>query len=235
MPSLPSNNRFSVLSVDTIAEIDRSVETVKVVQPLEKLNVRKTYRPRWERSLPSRLIISSLEDAAPRSLKLKVSIEATDTGEVQSLQSLVDSGATSLSIASTPNRLTTRTLSSPIPVFNVDRTPKKEGSITEVVDLILRYKNHSERSLFAVTGLSRQSLILGHSWLQKHNPEIDWVTGDVKMSRCSARCFSGCRDEMREEWKIQKTQARCIARCSAGGLPALVEDLDEEEEGEREF
>jgi len=70
------------------------------------------------------------------------------------------------------------------PVYNVDRTLNEAGSITEVVDLILRYWNHSEQTLFSVTGLGKQKLIPGHSWLLKHNPEIDWMTGEVKMSRC---------------------------------------------------
>jgi hypothetical protein len=56
----------------------------------------------------------------------------------------------------------------------------------------------------------------------------------VKMSRCSARCCSGCRDEIREERKAEKLQARCIAWCSAGTFPALVEDEeDEEQKGDR--
>jgi hypothetical protein len=63
-----------------------------------------------------------------------------------------------------------------VPVFNVDGTPNDSGSITEVVDLVLRYKNHSERTLFAVTSIGKQHLILGHSWLRKHNPEIDWIS-----------------------------------------------------------
>jgi transposase InsO family protein len=126
------------------------------------------------------------------------------------------------------HRLTTRKLSKPVPVFNVDGTPNDSGSITEVVDLILRYQNHSERTLFAVTSIGRQHLILGHSWLRKHNPEIDWVSGEVKMSRCSARCCSGCRDEFREERKERKAVIRLMARCSSGPLPAMTEDDGDE-------
>jgi len=80
-------------------------------------------------------------------------------------------------------------------VYNVDGTLNKAGSITEVVDLILRYQNYLEQTLFTVTGLGKQKLILGHSWLWKHNLEIDWVTRAVKMSRCPPRCCSGCRDK----------------------------------------
>jgi hypothetical protein len=179
----------------------------------------------------AKLIITSVEENTPKSLQIKVSIEATNTSEVKSLQSLIDSGATGRFIDRgyvKTNQLTTQTLSTPIPVFNVDGTTNEAGSITKVVDLVLRYKNHSERSLFAVTGLGRQNLILGLPWLQKHNPKIDWVAGEVKISRCSARCCSCCRDEIREERKAEKLQARCIARCSAHAFPALVEDEEDE-------
>jgi hypothetical protein len=254
MPSLPdSTNRFSILPVYNVTGIDESVKTVQAVQPTENPptvahgrplspTVRK-FRPRWERRLPADLVVASLDenDESPsRSLKLKVSIETSDTGEVKSVDALVDSGATGRFIDRDyvkANRLTTRTLSTPIPVRNVDGTPNGEtGYITEAVDLILRYKNHSERTLFAVTGLGSQNLILGHSWLQKHNPEIDWISGEVKMSRCSARCCSGCRDEIREERKVQRVEARRIATCLAGDLPDLVrDDEDDDDEDDSEF
>ena len=131
-------------------------------------------------------------------------------------------------------------------MFNVDRTPNEAGSITEVVDLVLRYRNHSERTLFTVTGIGKLHLILGHSWLQKHNPEIDWASGEVKMSCCSARCCSGCQDKLCEERKARKNEARLIARCSSGPLPvmidkaedklpALLKDDEDEEDMDRMF
>ena len=130
-------------------------------------------------------------------------------------------------------------------MFNVDGTPNDASSITEVVDLILRYWNHSERTLFTVTSIGKQHLILGHSWLRKHNPEIDWASGEVKMSRCSVRCCSGCRDELRGECKAWKNKACLIARCSSrplsvmvdndeGNLPALLKDNEDEEDPEFE-
>jgi hypothetical protein len=231
-PSL-SNNRFSVLPV---YDVNDTVETHEVVQMLENPNPdssrpapTRTFRPRWERHLPSKLIIASAEEG-PNCLKLEVSVETTDTGEVKSVNSLVDCGATGEFIDRDyvkANRLRSRLLSEPIPVFNIDGTPNEAGSITEVVDLILRYKNHSERVLFAVTGLGKQKLVLGHSWLRKHNPEIDWATGEVKMSRCSPRCCSGCRDEVREERKVRKAEIRRMEICSAGPDPKMVIDCDE--------
>ena len=254
-PSLSSYNRFSVLPVDSIPTTDEPVETPKVVQVSEVVSATPpatghVYRPRWERRLPSKLVIGMLDETdreARRSLQLKVEIETTDTGEVKAVQALLDSGATGMFIDKAyvkANRLATRVLSTPIPVFNVDGTPNEAGSITEVADLILRYKNHSERALFAVSGLGKSDLIMGHTWLRKHNPDIDWITGEVKMSRCPGSCCSGCRDEIREERKVKRAEIRRMATCSAGELPALVtddEDDDEDdcdpdfEEGDRMF
>ena len=87
-PSSSAYNQFSVLSVDDIPEIDEPVEKAKDVPNPEPV---RQFRPRWERKLPQRLVIASTEDE-PRSLKLKVSIETTDTAEVKSVNSLVDSG-----------------------------------------------------------------------------------------------------------------------------------------------
>jgi len=102
-----------------------------------------------QRRLRSRIFpvaIASAEDSST-SLKLKVEFKTTDTGEVKSVNSFVDSGATGEFIDrhyAKSNQLHTRKLSEPIPVYNVDGTLNEAGSTTEVVDLILRYRNHSE-------------------------------------------------------------------------------------------
>jgi hypothetical protein len=135
----------------------------------------------------------------PISLKLKVEIETMDTAESSSVTVLVDSGATREFI----NRHYTKSShfnlikhTQPIPVYNINGTLNKAGSIMEVVTLILHYNNHSERTTFAVSGMGRQKLILGHSWLHKHSPEINWLNGKVRMSKCPLRCCFGCRDKV---------------------------------------
>lgn len=125
------------------------------------------------------------------------------------------------------NHLETRKLSQPIPVLNVDGSPNEAGAITEVIDIILRYRNHYERTLLAITSLGKQNLILGHTWLYKHNPEIDFRAGTVKMTRCPLRCCTGCRDEKRGERREQKVAIRRIQTCMLGPTPSFIEDLDE--------
>ena len=145
--------------------------------------------------------------------------------EVKSVLSLVDSGATGEFIDQhyvKSNWLHTWKLSILIPVHHVDGTLNEAGSITEVVNLVLRHQNHSERTLFAVTTLGKQKLILGHSWLCKHHPEIDWNTREVKMSQCPPCCCSECRDEAQQERlhkkaEIQWMEVVCVSCSQAHG------------------
>ena len=76
---------------------------------------------------------------------------------------------------------------------------------------------------------------MDHTWLWKHNPDINWVTRDVKMSCCSGRCCSGCRDEIHEERREQKIQARCIVDCSEGEVLDLDRDEEDDEDTDAEI
>jgi len=63
-----------------------------------------------------------------------------DTQEIMSIKALIDSGATGLFIDRdyvNRSRLRTRTLSKPVPVYNVGGTPNEVGAIREVVDVVL--------------------------------------------------------------------------------------------------
>ena len=71
-----------------------------------------------------------------------------------------------------------------IQVFDADRTQNFAGDITYVIELLLEYKGHHEKISAEVTDLSRKQMILGYSWLCCHNPNIDWWTGEVKLTSC---------------------------------------------------
>jgi predicted aspartyl protease len=115
-----------------------------------------------------------------------VEIKSTDTVVKRCTQALIDCGATGCFMDiewAKLNNVSTRPLSKPIPVYNVNSTENDAGTITDIADIILRYQNHSEHTQVAVTRLGKQSLILGYNWLQNHSLEINWQTKDVKMSR----------------------------------------------------
>ena len=69
--------------------------------------------------------------------------------------------------------ISTQSISCPIPVYNVDGSPNEAGQISEVVDIVLHYKTHSERTLLAVSSLGKQSIILSYTWLKDHNLEVN--------------------------------------------------------------
>ena len=207
------------------AKIQKTLNPLPISAPVSVPSSRMR-KPKWEKALPKSYIVVAKEEK-PTSLKLKVEIETTDTAEKKSITALLDSGVTGECI----NRDYAKScqfnlinLTQPILVYNVDGSPNEAGLITEVVSLILHYKKHSEQTTFAITSLGRQKMILGHSWLCKHNPEIDWGTGEVKMSRCPLHCCSGCWDELCEERIAQKTEARRIDICSVGPLPEIDHD-----------
>jgi len=133
------------------------------------------------KKLPRRLSANTL-DTHGMSIVLPIEIGTTDTSEVHSVKVLLDSGATGNFIDKDFVRtkgISTRSVSRPILVFNVDSFPNEAGQISEVVDVILRYKTHSEKTLLAVSNLRKQSMILGYTWLKDHNPEVNWQTGEV--------------------------------------------------------
>src|SRR3979490_6888 len=56
------------------------------------------------------------------------------------------------------------------------------------VDPICTYGNHTECATFSITSLGHLAIILGHTWLTEHNPEVNWCSGEVSMTRCPESC-----------------------------------------------
>jgi len=124
--------------------------------------------------------------------------------------------------------INTRSISRPIPVDNMDGSPNEADQISEVIDVVLRYKTHSERTLLAVSSLGKQNMILGYTWLKDHNPEINWQTREVQMNRCSPR-YEGCRVIRKEQASQKRMETRALNVCRSGSLPEHMEDLKEDE------
>jgi len=165
------------------------------------------------------------------SIILPIEIGTTDTSEVHSVKALLDSGATGNFIDKDFVRtkgISTWNISCPIPVFNVDSSPNEAGQISEVVDVVLRYKTHSERMLLAISNLGKQSMILSYTWLKDHNLEVNWQTGEVQMNRCPP-WYEGCRAIRKERASRRKVEARAINVCQSGPPPEYAEDSEENE------
>src|SRR5271154_4378429 len=125
------------------------------------------------------------------SVLVNIGLKTLDTHNSININSLLDCRASGLFIDKQfveLNDITTRKLPQPIPIYNVDGTLNKDRTIKEAVDLIVSYGNHKERAIFWVCGLGANQVFLGHLWLHLHNPDINWATSEIKMSRCPRAC-----------------------------------------------
>jgi hypothetical protein len=52
------------------------------------------------------------------------------------------------------------------------------------VDFEMKIGDHKEVIQLHATSLGQQHIFIGHDWLRRHNPDINWETGEITMSRC---------------------------------------------------
>ena len=73
-------------------------------------------------------------------------------------------------------------------MYHIDGTRNSAESITHAAELIVKFQGHCEKITAEVVDLGKNSFILGFSWLKRHNPDIDWTKGTVKMTHCPRHC-----------------------------------------------
>ncbi|SJL13333.1 uncharacterized protein ARMOST_16773 [Armillaria ostoyae] len=126
--------------------------------------------------------------SSSRDFMLNVQLTTLTNRQVFATRGLVDSGCTSSAINRAfvqDHHLDTVKTAIPIIVYNADGSRNKGGDITEYVEVRLTIGNHEERIDLAVTDLGAKDLYLGHDWLKRHNPVINWETGTVIFGCCS--------------------------------------------------
>ena len=89
-------------------------------------------------------------------------------------------------------RIQTKKINFSFKVFNVDGT--KNGEVTKVAPLEVEINGHKETLEAAVTDLDGTDMFLGHNWLVKHNPEVNWKNGTIKFMRCPGNCTMTHKD-----------------------------------------
>jgi len=84
----------------------------------------------------------------------------------------------------------------------MDGTNNSAGAITHQVEVNVYYKSHIERMRIDIYNLERTEVILEMPWLQTYNLEINWETGEVKMTRCPLLC--GKSNKKKEDRRTRK-------------------------------
>src|SRR5258708_21400856 len=82
-------------------------------------------------------------------------------------------------------------------VRNADETENILGRVKEKAYLDMKIGNHREVIRFFISDIGRDDIILGHSWLRKHNPGIDWRNQGLSFPRCLPYCQLSLDDQWR--------------------------------------
>ena len=122
---------------------------------------------------------------------VKIGLERIDMQEGITVEALLDSRAMGLVMSSEFARkqgFKLKKLERLMNVRNVDESFNKEGPIENTVEVNIYYQKHRERTEIDMIGEQKWTVILGMPWLAHHNPEINWRTGEAKITRCPEEC-----------------------------------------------
>jgi len=142
-----------------------------------------------------------------REVWLNIRVEKIDTHEGVMIKVLLDSGAMGMFMdrqTAAKHGFKLQKLERPLMVKNVDGTVNSKGAIIYQVECNVFYKGHIERMRMDICDLGKTEVILGMPWLAAHNPEINWETGEVKMTRCPPLC--GGKNKKKERVKMIATE-----------------------------
>ena len=178
-----------------------------------------------------------------REVVVKIGLKQEEEEEEIVTEALLDSGATGLVMSeefARKHRFKKTKLERLIYVRNVDGTLNYVGPIKDIVEVKIFFKGHKERMSIDMIGGQKWSVILDMPWLAHHNPEIDWKTGEIQMTRCLNKCGKKWRTgkQTKPGWKKQqeKEERKEIRRPTTDKEIAIArivakkeEELDEEE------
>ena len=120
-----------------------------------------------------------------RSTYIPIQVHTVDSNRPLAMKALIDCGATGEFIDHEfvrAHELQTYQLPHLIGLYNADGSPNEIGKITKAINLVVQYKGHKSRSKFYVSSVGHKAIVLGHTWLVEHNPDINWHTGEVKLT-----------------------------------------------------
>jgi len=154
--------------------------------------------------------VRKLEGKTLREVTVKIGLERIDTQEGVTVEALLDSGVTGLVMSSEFTKkqgFKLKKLERPVNVRNVDGSFNKERPIENTVEVNIYYQRYRKRTEIDVIREQKWTVILGMLWLAHYNPEIDWRTGEVKMTRYPEECGKQWRPvQGKSGWEKQKEE-----------------------------
>jgi len=139
-----------------------------------------------------------------RKLNMQANVKTINSKKIKT-KALVDSKYTHTGIDEQlvkNKRIQIRPINFSFKVFNTDGTRNRE--VTKVVPLEIKINGYKEQMEAVVTDLNGTDMFLGHDWLVKHNPEVNWKNGIIKFTRCPGSCTMKHQDI---RFKTRRTKA----------------------------
>jgi len=179
---------------------------------------------------------------AKRKVVVKIGLKQEEEEEGIVTEMLLDSGATGLVMSEEfvrKHRFKRTKLERLIYMRNVDGMLNYAGPIRDTVEMKIFFKGHKERMLIDVIRGQKWTVILGMPWLVCHNPEIDWKTGEVQMTRCPEECGKKWRTgkQTKPEWKKQqekeeKKEMRKLMTDEKIAIARIIEEKENDDDAE---
>lgn len=135
------------------------------------------------------ILATRISDPSPDTNNFHIPIKLQTTNGEETISALIDSGATTTFIS--PNfakKFALKPLRRPIAILNIDGSPNGHGQIKEYLTTRMVINDHSEQINMAVADIGKQDVILGITWLKKHNPTVDWVNKTLTLDKCGTQC-----------------------------------------------
>ena len=184
------------------------------------------------------VLANDVHETGSESEHFHIPITISGVQRSKEVAAMVDSGASTLFINKqfvNENKVRTRRLKQPIPVYNIDGTLNRSGSIEEVAILNMKIGDHEERTIFTVTDIGPEDVIIGIDWLRYHNPTIDWYEGIITMNRCPDDCKPKDRTVQEETPRRVLSESKKKRPVRARKVePAGLVDVSEEDEDEND-
>jgi len=183
-----SSNRFEVLKVRVM---QREEGSSKEVAKDRKEILREERAKREVEVRQMKVERKEKKEKLFREVTVKIGLKQEEEEEGVVTEALLDSGVMGLVMSeefAKKHRFRRMKLEKLVYVRNVDGMLNYAGPIVDTVEVEIFFKGHKERISIDVIGGQKWSVILGIPWLAHHNPEIDWKTEKVQMTRCLDEC-----------------------------------------------
>jgi hypothetical protein len=183
-----------------------------------------------------------VSDPNVQSIRIPVSIYATEGAQIVNMFALVDSGATGSFINRDlvqKRNIPMLSLHRPLCAQNIDGTHNSGGIIQHKVLILVWISDAEERREFLVLNCGKENMILGLLWLHETNPMINRASGEVHIPslpqsprhdslRALAQCYLVRYLNLNPNKKITQLCKKCLDRYASSAYDVHGTQVTEE-------